>query len=111
VAERSRSLSLVYSGMFIGSILGLGLSPHMIAALGWPSVFYIFGSLGVVWYWAWRARAASTPADDPALSKAEKVGGRGWGAAEGLGRSLEQGGRRGDCCQLPGVRGAGMEVA
>lgn len=29
--ERSRSLALVYSGMYTGSILGLALSPHMIA--------------------------------------------------------------------------------
>lgn len=31
--ERSRSLALVYSGMYTGSILGLALSPHMVTAL------------------------------------------------------------------------------
>jgi len=30
VKERSRSLALVYSGMYSGSILGLALSPHMV---------------------------------------------------------------------------------
>lgn len=30
VRERSRSLALVYSGMYTGSILGLALSPHLI---------------------------------------------------------------------------------
>ena len=30
VQERSRSLALVYSGMYTGSILGLALSPHLI---------------------------------------------------------------------------------
>lgn len=59
--------------MFIGSILGLALSPHMIQSLGWPSVFYVFGSWGVVWYTVWNKRAASTPAEDPLLSQAEKV--------------------------------------
>ncbi|KAI8470510.1 MAG: putative inorganic phosphate transporter [Monoraphidium minutum] len=73
VAERSRSLALVYTGMFLGCILGLGLSPHMIQALGWPSVFHIFGSMGVVWYFAWRQLAASTPRDDPAISPEEKA--------------------------------------
>jgi ACS family sodium-dependent inorganic phosphate cotransporter len=73
VAERSRSLALVYSGMFIGSILGLGLSPHMIAALGWPSVFYVFGSMGVAWYMFWRSWAASAPANDPKLSPEERA--------------------------------------
>jgi ACS family sodium-dependent inorganic phosphate cotransporter len=69
--------------MFIGSILGLGLSPHMIAALGWPSVFYIFGSLGVGWWFAWRGWAASTPRDDPMLSPEEKA--RALGAWRALG--------------------------
>ncbi len=73
VRERSRSLALVYSGMFIGSILGLGCSPTLIQALGWPSVFYIFGSLGIVWFIVWRNRAASTPSEDPELSAPEKV--------------------------------------
>ena len=43
--ERSRSLAFVYSGMFLGSICGLALSPGLIAAYAWPSVFYGFGSL------------------------------------------------------------------
>jgi hypothetical protein len=53
--ERSRSLAFVYSGMFVGSIIGLGASPHIVGALGWPSVFYMFGSLGVIWCAGWRA--------------------------------------------------------
>ncbi|WIA14652.1 hypothetical protein OEZ85_003155 [Tetradesmus obliquus] len=73
VAERSRSLSLVYSGMFIGSIAGLALSPGLIGALGWPSVFYGFGSLGVLWYGLWSSKAASTPSEDPLCSNAEKA--------------------------------------
>jgi MFS transporter, ACS family, solute carrier family 17 (sodium-dependent inorganic phosphate cotransporter), other len=46
VRERSRSLSLVYSGMYTGSVMGLAVSPHMIHSLGWPSVFYVFGVIG-----------------------------------------------------------------
>ena len=73
VKERSRSLALVYSGMYTGSILGLALSPHMVEVLTWPSVFYIFGSLGIVWYLVWQAKAASTPAADSAISKDERA--------------------------------------
>lgn len=32
-----------------GSVLGLGSSPHMLAAYGWPVVFWAFGSLGMIW--------------------------------------------------------------
>ena len=59
--------------MFIGSIVGLAASPAMIAAFGWPSVFYVFGSVGLLWYSVWNRRAASTPSDDPNISHAEKV--------------------------------------
>jgi ACS family sodium-dependent inorganic phosphate cotransporter len=73
IRERSRSLALVYSGMFVGSILGLSASPQLIAAFGWPSVFYIFGSLGLVWFAFWNDRAASSPAQDPRLSADERA--------------------------------------
>ena len=72
VQERSRSLSLVYSGMHVGSILGLALSPTMVQALGWPSVFYVFGSLGIGWFAYWQRRAASTPAEDPLCTQGEQ---------------------------------------
>ncbi|KXZ55458.1 hypothetical protein GPECTOR_2g1007 [Gonium pectorale] len=71
-AERSRSLALVYSGMFTGSVLGLGASPQILASFGWPSVFYAFGSLGVIWYLFWQSRVTSGPAEDPTLSSRER---------------------------------------
>ena len=70
--ERSRSLALVYSGMYVGSMLGLGVSPGLIHAQGWPSVFYIFGSLGVVWWLVWSLVAKSTPGEDPTMSPTER---------------------------------------
>ncbi|KAL6785920.1 PHT4D [Auxenochlorella protothecoides x Auxenochlorella symbiontica] len=72
VAERSRSLALVYSGMYTGSVLGLAATPHLIHTVGWPTVFYAFGLLGVVWAVVWRARAASSPGQDPFISDAER---------------------------------------
>ena len=73
VQERSRSLALVYSGMYSGSVLGLALSPHMIHALQWPSVFYVFGALGVVWWLVWESGAASNPSEDPLCTEEEKA--------------------------------------
>ncbi|CAL5227495.1 g10477 [Coccomyxa viridis] len=72
VQERSRSLALVYSGMYTGSILGLALSPHLIEWLHWPSVFHIFGTLGVLWYFVWEWRAASAPDEDERCTQAER---------------------------------------
>lgn len=53
VSERSRSLALVYSGMYLGSVTGLAFSPILIHRFGWPSVFYSFGSLGSIWFALW----------------------------------------------------------
>ncbi|XP_057789846.1 sodium-dependent phosphate transport protein 1, chloroplastic-like isoform X1 [Salvia miltiorrhiza] len=72
VSERSRSLALVYSGMYLGSVTGLAFSPMLIHKFGWPSVFYSFGSLGTVWLALWVNKAYSSPADDPQLLPAEK---------------------------------------
>jgi MFS transporter, ACS family, solute carrier family 17 (sodium-dependent inorganic phosphate cotransporter), other len=69
--ERSRSLALVYSGMYVGSMLGLGLSPGIISSQGWPSVFYIFGSMGVFWWLFWTFRASSTPGECQDIEESE----------------------------------------
>jgi hypothetical protein len=76
--------------MFIGSICGLALSPSMIEAMGWPSVFYIFGSMGVIWYSIWSSKAASTPSDDPVISNAEKVRCGVWAWWFGVGVCVQQ---------------------
>lgn len=56
VSERSRSLALVYSGMYLGSVAGLAASPALIHKFGWPSVFYSFGSLGSIWFAIWLSK-------------------------------------------------------
>ncbi|KAG8663785.1 hypothetical protein MANES_01G255800v8 [Manihot esculenta] len=72
VSERSRSLALVYSGMYLGSVTGLAFSPILIHKFGWPSVFYAFGSLGSIWFALWLRKAYSSPKDDPDLCAEEK---------------------------------------
>eukprot|EP00250_Pteridium_aquilinum_P019249 c24363_g1_i1 orf=303-2168(+) len=72
VSERSRSLALVYSGMYLGSVAGLAFSPSLVHRYGWPSVFWSFGSLGAFWYLSWQRLAASSPHDDPDITDEEK---------------------------------------
>ncbi len=40
--------------------------------LHWPSVFHIFGTLGVLWYFVWEWRAASAPDEDERCTQAER---------------------------------------
>ncbi|XP_048421272.1 ascorbate transporter, chloroplastic-like isoform X1 [Pyrus x bretschneideri] len=72
VSERSRALSLVYTGMYLGSVIGLAVSPILIQKFKWPSVFYSFGSLGCIWLALWLNKAYSTPKEDPELTTEEK---------------------------------------
>ena len=70
--ERSRSLSLIYSGMYMGSVIGLLACPRMIAANGWQSVFYIFGMTGLIWYVCWEIFTnASRPQDSVTIDDTE----------------------------------------
>lgn len=48
--ERSRAVAFVFSGLSVGSVLGLLFAPPCIENFGWESVFYIFGLLGLIWY-------------------------------------------------------------
>ncbi|KDO73429.1 probable anion transporter 6, chloroplastic isoform X2 [Citrus sinensis] len=48
--ERSRAVSFVFGGLSFGSVAGLLLAPPIIENLGWESVFYIFGLLGIAWF-------------------------------------------------------------
>ena len=53
-----------------GLTCGLVCPPKV---LHWPSVFHIFGSLGVVWWALWEWRAASSPDTDPLCSESERA--------------------------------------
>ena len=79
-SERARAISLHFSGVAFGTIIALIVSPVIILACGWPSVFYISGSLGLVWLVAWQLKAANGPeqcrgvgADELALIMAERA--------------------------------------
>ncbi|MEW5299522.1 MAG: hypothetical protein WDW36_002531 [Sanguina aurantia] len=59
--RRSRSLSLIYSGHQIGSILSLLASPLIIASTSVNAMFMMYGALGFVWLSAWHPLVSSSP--------------------------------------------------
>ena len=70
-AERSRSMSLLASGIPLGTLFALTTTGWIVARYGWPSVFYIFGLFGVVWAAFWYFKAASYPAQYPGITDEE----------------------------------------
>ena len=73
--ETTRGVTMVFSGehcgYVIGMLLGGFLSDHGFAG-GWPSVFYVFGTIGCVWSAAWFLLCHSSPSAHPRISKAER---------------------------------------
>jgi ACS family sodium-dependent inorganic phosphate cotransporter len=55
VAERTRAVALVMSGLSLGTLFALPATAAIVRNYGWPAAFYIFGMIGVAWAIAWFA--------------------------------------------------------
>ncbi|XP_076437789.1 sialin-like [Babylonia areolata] len=75
IYERSTLAAITYSGAQLGTVFAMPISgilcEHGFAG-GWPSVFYVFGALGCVWFVFWMALVHDSPAQHPRISDAEK---------------------------------------
>lgn len=40
--------------------------------MGWPAVFYLSGTLAVIWYFAWSILVFDSPEDHPRITPQEK---------------------------------------
>ena len=68
------SLSLI--GCHIGSIISFTLSALLCRYGfdgGWPSVFYVFGTIGILWFFLWLFVGYSSPAFHPRISARERA--------------------------------------
>jgi len=51
--ERSRSISLLMTGVHVGTTVALVVSPIIIREYSWQVIFYSFGALGLLWIAVW----------------------------------------------------------
>lgn len=70
-SERSRAVASIGSGKNAGSIIGLLLAPLVIGAMGWPALFYSFGSLGILWAATWAVLGQDPPAPSVSVKEPE----------------------------------------
>lgn len=63
--ERSRAVAFVFSGLHLGSILGLLAAPPLISNVGWEAVFVSFGALGLFWVLWFENVIAEIQRNDP----------------------------------------------
>eukprot|EP00037_Helgoeca_nana_P015170 m.141938 g.141938 ORF g.141938 m.141938 type:complete len:519 (-) comp22892_c0_seq2:155-1711(-) len=80
--DRTRFSTFVFAGALFGTIVSNPVSGYLCSVpvgkvpgcpfcTGWPSVFYLFGSLGLVWYTVWIAVFVSEPENDPSVTPSE----------------------------------------
>ena len=67
--ERSTAAAAMTSGQFLGTVIALSAAP--LAEWWWPSLFYLFGVLGLVWCVIFWLLATSTPEQHPRVSAEE----------------------------------------
>ncbi|XP_025090955.1 sialin-like [Pomacea canaliculata] len=75
VYERSKSVAFSYGGSQLGTVFALPISGILCQdgfAGGWPSVFYVFGALGCLWFIGWMFLISETPATHPRISDKER---------------------------------------
>eukprot|EP00741_Cyanophora_paradoxa_P005499 tig00000889_g5331.t1 len=70
-AESSRAVAVVTSASYLGTIAANAASPPLLAAHGWPSVFYLFGAVGLAWLPPWLWLSSDKPEHHPRIGPGE----------------------------------------
>lgn len=69
--EKVKAVAFNASGIPIGTVFALVVTPLIVLQLGWQWSFYLFGAVGVIWYVAWNRLVSTEPGDNSRISKAE----------------------------------------
>ena len=69
--ERTRAVAFTNSGIAAGTVFGYAVAALIIAAYSWEWVFYLFGILGIFWYFFWNKSVTSFPEDNKNLTENE----------------------------------------
>jgi len=80
VMEKTVLISFNLAGMYMGEILGFGLSGALVSCdvtvgghlfKGWEVVFYVFGAIGILWFPIYYWRVYDSPEEHPGCSEEE----------------------------------------
>ncbi|RXG59735.1 Sialin [Armadillidium vulgare] len=72
--ERSKFAAFILASNQLGTVVSMGISGWLCGSEylgGWPSVFYLFGSLGLIWGVFWFILIRENPASHPRISDQE----------------------------------------
>ncbi|KAF8789845.1 putative inorganic phosphate cotransporter like protein [Argiope bruennichi] len=72
--KRSRISTIIFTGSQIGNVIAMPISGVLSSTDllgGWPSVFYVFGAFGCIWFLFWCVFVYENPSQHPTISKEE----------------------------------------
>ncbi|KZC14291.1 Putative inorganic phosphate cotransporter [Dufourea novaeangliae] len=71
--ERARLGAFSYAGGQFGTVISFPVSGFLAtSSIGWPSVFYVFGALGIIWSIAFFIFGSDSPSEHSRISEMEK---------------------------------------
>lgn len=56
----------------LGAAITMPICGYLIASLGWESVFYVTGAIGIIWSVAWFLLVFDSPSQHPRISHEER---------------------------------------
>lgn len=71
--ERSRMTAFTYAGAQFGTVISMPVSGILCDQVSWQSVFYVFGTIGVIWFVFWCFLAFDSPDRHPRISIEERT--------------------------------------
>jgi ACS family sodium-dependent inorganic phosphate cotransporter len=69
--ERTRAIAFTNSGIAIGTIIGYIGTQMIIVSMGWEWAFYLFGIVGLAWFYFWSRGVTSFPSEHKSISSYE----------------------------------------
>lgn len=70
--ERSMITSVIYAGASLGTVVFMLLSGVIAGGIGWEAVFYIEGTLSIIWLILWAVLIADNPETQTMISEEER---------------------------------------
>ena len=58
-SERARAMGAINSGIPLGTVFALLITPLIVQKYGWEWAFYLFGLIGIDWCFVWQKLASS----------------------------------------------------
>jgi ACS family sodium-dependent inorganic phosphate cotransporter len=66
--QRSRAVALLTSSLYLGTVIALPVTGWLVRDFGWPTPFYLFGAVGILWAVVWFAGVSSGSSADATVA-------------------------------------------